>query len=189
MKKKFIAMLLVLSLVMTGMVVSPTKEVRAAVKWKTAYKKKLENISAGIYSKYAYVKMDNSKTPVMVVIMNGGDLWTDTYEVSFYQYKKGTVKRIGKFETTGSSEDTKFRRNSKKFVLSYPSGFGTDYYVFKKINSKVKVSTYSSMAVEGQLMYAKTDKTFKYISKKAFKKATKTKKKVKMKEHFAGHMD
>lgn len=191
MKKKLMAFVLVLSLVITGIMASPAKEVQAAAKWKKAYERKLENVSSGIYSKYGFVKMAGSSTPIMVVVMQGGDFFegTETYEISFYQYKKGKVKKIGKFETAERNEDTKFRRGGKKFVVSYSSGFGTDYYVFKKVKGKVKVNTYSSMAVEGQIMYAKTDKNFKYISEKAFKKATKTTKKVKMKEHFAGHLD
>lgn len=195
MNKKILNLLLVIVLTVTSIIALPAET--QAANYKEAYKDALTTtVSGGIYSKYAYIKMKGFSKPVMMVIMNE---WDSNYGItspkaSFYYYKKGKVKKVGSISLDGDRDDWKLKRKGKKYVLYRKKGSDKDYFVFKKKKGKIKAdhysctfdsyqdpNSYNEFALSMKYYYLKNRKE---ISKKTFKKAIKTTKKVKLKEHF-----
>lgn len=165
-------------------------DVQAAAKWKEAYENKVEDAFAGMYCEYAFVKMNGSKTPILMVRQNYSrplyGVSLDSSKLYFYRYKNGKVKQIGKCIVDGQ-EDLTFKSNGKKIVItSEEETIYYEYYVIKMKNGKMKKATYrQEWYGEGAVRYLKGTKE---INEKSYKKAIKANKEIEMYEHFAGNL-
>lgn len=203
MNKKFLNIILAIVLTITSITVLPTK-VQAA-SYKNAYKKALStNVSGGIFSRYAFIKMKSFKNPVMLVIINEwSSKWEDDIPMAkLYCYKNGKVKKLKtiELESMVDRDDWKVRRKGKKYVIEYKENSKMGQcisYVIESKKGKINATKYDKFTAE-KFDYGKATKTatvytrytgksfgkFKNISKSTYDKAVKTTKKVKLKEHL-----
>ena len=196
MNKKFINIILAVALTITLLIALPTNT--QAASYKNAYKKALStNVSGGIYSKYAFIKMKSFKSPVMLVIMND---WSSKQSdiipmAKLYCYKNGKVKKLKTTELDSwvDRDDWKVKKKGKKYVITYTGNGVTINYVINSKKGKISAVKYGSNkeTINGKTWtgyskwMGKNFNKFKEISKSTYNKAVKTTKKVKLKEHFA----
>lgn len=180
MKKKLVAFVLMLSLVVTGLMVSPAKEVQAAAKWKKAYEKKVKSYEgANDKVEYATVKIKGIKQPVLLVLHT--DLYKECMNAYVFKYTNGKVKRIW-IKQPGLSAGPFFKKR-EKVLLRVGYGDGEDYYVLNVKKGKIKADVYTQFldvdkAGNPCAGYLKNKKS---CSKKTFNKAIKGAKEIKMK--------
>lgn len=176
MKKKLMTFVLMLSLVVTCIAISPAKDVQAAAKWKKAYEKKVKSYdSAHDVVKYATVKMSGMKNPVLLVSYT--DSHKKSAKVIMFKYANGKAKTIWKSRELWSSRGT-FYKKGKKILLKCGYGDSKYYYSFNVEKGKVKADDYGTIWDGYSTIYIKNGNS---CSKKEFDKMTKGGKKIKMK--------
>lgn len=173
MNKKILNLLLVIVLTVTSIIALPTET--QAAKWDKAYNKKIKTFSkseTGIYSQYYLMKMDKSKTPVLVIKrIESTELYSgDSYRLIFYKYKKGKAKKIGSYkiaEGTDGDFNTVYKQG-KKLVFTAAIGDIGKVFKFSMKNGKIVRTTYSEIWTWDTVNYYKGKKK---ITKKLYKKA------------------
>ena len=151
----------------------------AAKGWRETYNKKIDSAWNGQYST---IKMKQGKIPLLIIFKYSGK--NNDYNATFYKYKKGKVKKVGKFTVSMYSCERlsdftdNFYRKGRTVIYKQFGGDGTLYRVIRYTKSKIRFDTYEDNTGLGYHIYYKN---YKRISKSKFEKAIKGYKKLNIK--------
>ena len=168
--KKLLKKILFIVLFVVITITASKMGVQATQKWDKAYMKKFNSVQKNNPElRYIKVKMDKTKIPILILKK---PISGNKYRLYFYKYKKGKVKKIGKYKIVNDDYDDPGIKLGRKFCYSSNKGHLYETYVFRLVKGKIKKNTYSEYYHEsvGELFYKDNKKISKTKFVKVFKK-------------------